>query len=124
VPTDHDNLLAISSTLQQLEQTASDAQQSLIANTYASLSKLINRCHPQDIGLNALLEQGYEQLNQFIESLLQNKPLSTSADFSARVDNYLIQKERHQNDIGLDEIDYAIPTDIDDDLLSAFAAEA
>jgi len=124
VPTDQDNLLAISSTLRQLEQTASDAQQTLIANTYASLNKLINQCHPQDIGLPALLEQGYEQLNQFIESLLQNKPLSTSADFSDRVDNYLAQKTRHQQDMGLDETDYAIPADMDDDLLSAFAAEA
>ncbi len=124
VPTDQENLQAISTTLGQLEQTASDAQQSLIAQTYASLNKLINQCHPQDPGLNALLEQGYEQLNQFIESLLQNKPLSTSTDFSARVNNYLTQKELQQHNIGLDETDYAIPSDIDDELLSAFAAEA
>jgi len=124
VPSDQENIEAITATLSKLEQTASDAQQRLIANTYASLSKLINHCHPQDIGLNALLEQGYEQLNQFIESLLQNKPLSTSSDFPTRVDNYLTQKALHQEGIDLDETDYAIPTDVDDDLLSAFAAEA
>ncbi|SFK26627.1 Hpt domain-containing protein [Methylophaga sulfidovorans] len=124
VPSDQENITAITATLSQLEQTASDAQQRLIANTYASLSKLINHCHPQDMGLNALLEQGYEQLNQFIESLLQNKPLSTSSDFPARVDSYLTQKAQHQNGIDIDETDYALPTDVDDDLLSAFAAEA
>ncbi|HEC74553.1 MAG TPA: response regulator [Methylophaga aminisulfidivorans] len=124
MPNDSANNLAISETLSKLEQTAADAQQRQIASTYASLNKLIRQCEPSHKGLNALLEQGYEQLNHFIESLLQNKPLSKPTDFANRVDHYLLNKHSSLANFDIDETEVSIPADMDDDLLSAFADEA
>ncbi|MCX4192655.1 Hpt domain-containing protein [Methylophaga sp. OBS1] len=126
-PDDQDNLRALDKTLYDLEQSAQQAEQQHIARVYAALSRLIKQQHPQADGLNNLLELGYEQLNQHIENLIQNKPDTSDFDFSARVDNYLAAQStpRHTlSEMDVDENDFVIPADVDPELLDAFSEEA
>jgi chemosensory pili system protein ChpA (sensor histidine kinase/response regulator) len=127
-PDDQENLHALQTTLNKLEQTATDAEQKVIADVYAGLKQLILNCQPRDTGLNNLLEQGYEQLNEHIESLLQNKPLSAEKDFPAQVAEFLISRDEQENNQRieqvLDETDFALPSDLDPELLEAFTEEA
>ncbi|MTI62796.1 Hpt domain-containing protein [Methylophaga sp.] len=126
-PDDKDNLQALGRTLYDLEQAAQQAEQQHIADVYAALSRLIQQQQPDAPGLNDLLELGYEQLNQHIENLLQNKPQSADFDFAARVDSYLTsQSEPHYvaPDMDVDESEFLIPEDVDPELLEAFSEEA
>lgn len=135
-PDDKDNLQALNTTLTKLQQTANQAEQTVIADLYAALNQLIQHCHPHTQGLNALLEQGYEQLNQHIESLLQNKPLSAEKDFSGQVEQFIQQyaADTHvvRNKVPVessvvmdsDEAEFVIPVDLDLELLEAFTEEA
>lgn len=127
---DQENLEALSATLAKLQDTAAQAEQSVIADIYAGLNQLIQHSHPQDKGLNVLLEKGYEQLNEHIESLLQNKPLSTENNFLDQVTQFLEQAADHKTiytptaPIDIDETDFALPSDLDPELLEAFTEEA
>jgi len=136
-PDDQENLQALSGTLGKLQDTAAQAEQSIIADIYAGLDQLIQHCQPQDDGLNALLEQGYEQLNEHIESLLQNKPLSAVKDFRNQVHQFIQQRVEAEattvddetntdlpTTIDIDETDFALPSDLDPELLEAFTEEA
>lgn len=127
-PGDNDNLQALTHTLYDLEQAASQAQQQQIARVYAALSRLIQQRLPDTPGLESLLEQGYEQLNQHIENLLQNKPLTAEFDFAERVDNYLASQPVTpvQQEVvpAIDETEFALPVDADPELLEAFSEEA
>lgn len=140
-PADDENLQALSSTLNKLEETAVQAEQSVIADLYKGLNQLTQNCQPQDQGLNTLLEQGYEQLNEHIECLLQNKPLSTEKDFTDLVNQFLQQRAEINTatqtadvapeisvqtpaSVDLDEEAFAIPPDLDPELLEAFTEEA
>lgn len=137
---DQQNLQALCLTLDKLHDAAVQAEQSIIADLYQGLKQLIQNCQPQEQGLNALLEQGYEQLSEHIESLLQNKPLSTD-NFADNVKHFLQQRAatetvEHSNaaatevsaqqaaSIDLDEEAFAIPPDLDPELLEAFTEEA
>lgn len=134
-PDDEDNLQALNTTLTKLQQTANQAEQTVIADLYAGLNQLIQHCRPHTQGLNALLEQGYEQLNQHIENLLQNKPLSAAKDFPGQVEQFIQQcADAHlvSNKVAVeltaaidsDEAEFVIPTDLDLELLEAFTEEA
>ncbi|WP_297809094.1 Hpt domain-containing protein [uncultured Methylophaga sp.] len=127
-PGDNDNLQALTHTLYDLEQAASQAQQQQIARVYAALSRLIQQRQPDTPGLESLLEQGYEQLNQHIENLLQNKPHTAEFDFADRVDNYLASQTappvQHEPVAAIDETEFALPADADPELLEAFSEEA
>jgi|GEM_PF-561657 len=120
---------ALGQTLYDLEQAAKQAEQQQIADIYAALSRLTQQRQPDSPGLDALLEQGYEQLNQHIESLLQNKPLHAEFDFAQRVDTYLASELRPSRDAAsvvadIDETEFTLPTDVDPELLDAFSEEA
>jgi chemosensory pili system protein ChpA (sensor histidine kinase/response regulator) len=126
-PDDDANLQALTHTLYDLEQAASQAQQQQIARVYAALSRLVQQRQPQTPGLESLLEQGYEQLNQHIENLLQNKPLKAEFDFAERVENYLASQAataQHEPLAAVDEAEFALPADTDPELLEAFSEEA
>ncbi|MEC9314846.1 MAG: Hpt domain-containing protein, partial [Pseudomonadota bacterium] len=126
-PDDKDNLQALERTLYDLEQAAQQAEQQHIADVYAALSRLIQQLQPHAPGLNELLELGYEQLNQHIENLLQNKPYTADFDFALRVDNYLASQSAPQPvapDMDVDEAEFVIPDDVDPELLEAFSEEA
>ena len=126
-PDDKDNLQALDRSLYDLEQAAHQAEQKHIADVYAALSRLIQQQQPDTPGLNDLLELGYEQLNQHIENLLQNKPPSADFDFAARVDSYLAIQSEPQSvapDMDVDESEFLIPDDVDPELLEAFSEEA
>ena len=136
-PNDQENLEALSATLTKLQDTATHAEQSVIADIYAGLNKLIQQSQPQDNGLNDLLEKGYEQLNEHIESLLQDKPLSAEQDFLEQVEQFLQQSVEIDSPaselitehsptalIDIDETDFELPSDLDPDLLEAFTEEA
>ncbi len=126
-PDDQDNLQALEQTLYDLEQAARQAEQQHIADVYAALSRLIQQLQPAAPGLNDLLELGYEQLNQHIENLLQNKAHSADFDFAARVDSYLASQSAPQQsipDMDVDETDFILPDDVDPELLEAFSEEA
>ena len=127
-PDDNNNLQALTHTLYDLEQAASQAQQQQIAHVYAALSRLIQQRQPDTPGLESLLEQGYEQLNQHIENLLQNKPLTAEFDFAERVDNYLASQPvapvQQEAVAAIDETEFALPADADPELLEAFSEEA
>lgn len=125
-PGDGDNLQALSQTLYDLEQAAKQAEQQQIADVYAALSQLIQQRQPDASGLDALLEQGYEQLNQHIENLLQNKPLKADFDFAERVATYLASQSDSSPavSIDIDETEFHLPADVDPELLDAFSEEA
>lgn len=127
-PDDQTNLLALGRTLYDLEQAAQQAEQQHIADIFAALARLIQQQHPDAPGLDALLELGYEQLNQHIENLLQNKPPTADFDFAARVDHYLASQSASRPapapDTDIDEDEFIIPDDIDPELLEAFSEEA
>jgi chemosensory pili system protein ChpA (sensor histidine kinase/response regulator) len=121
---------ALTQTLYDLEQAAQQAEQQPIAEIYASLGRLIQQCQPGNTGLDALLEQGYEQLNQYIENLLQNKVLQPAFNFAEHVDSYLSHaadvpaENQSAQTIDIDETDFALPADVDPELLDAFSEEA
>ncbi|WP_438970598.1 Hpt domain-containing protein [Methylophaga sp.] len=138
-PDDRENLQALNSTLGKLKETALQAEQSVIADLYDSLNQMIQHCQPHEAGLKTLLNQGYEQLNEHIESLLQNKALSAEKDFPGQVRQFLSQRndavdlmhddlsigESHiETMLDLDETEFAIPSDLDSELLEAFSEEA
>lgn len=127
-PDNQENRQALAKTLYDLEQAASQAQQQQIADVYAALSRLIQQRQPDTPGLDYLLEQGYEQLNQHIENLLQNKPLAAEFNFAERVDNYLASQPDvaapPETTIDIDETEFQLPADIDPELLDAFSEEA
>lgn len=128
-PTDPAALQALTHTLYDMEQAAQQAEQQQIADIYAALSRLIQQRQPESDGLDALLEQGYEQLNLHIESLLQNKVAQPSFNFAERVDSYLSEtadpaKRQAIRAIDIDETDFALPADVDPELLDAFSEEA
>ncbi len=126
-PDDEDNLQGLERTLYDLEQAAQQAEQQHIADVYAALSRLIQQLQPDAPGLNDLLELGYEQLNQHIENLLQNKPHTADFDFAARVDSYLASQSAPQHvapEVDVDEAEFVIPDDVDPELLEAFSEEA
>jgi chemosensory pili system protein ChpA (sensor histidine kinase/response regulator) len=120
---------ALGHTLYDLEQAAKQAEQKQIADIYAALARLVQQRQPDSPGLDALLEQGYEQLNQHIESLLQNKPLQAEFDFAQRVDTYLASELPSSREMpsavaDIDETEFVIPADVDPELLDAFSEEA
>jgi chemosensory pili system protein ChpA (sensor histidine kinase/response regulator) len=131
-PDDADNNQALAHTLYDLEQAAKQAEQQAIADIYAALARLIQQTSPHTAGLDALLEQGYEQLNQHVESLIQNKPPVADFDFADRVDRYLASQA--DNKVAESATDaepvesfgdvFPIPADADPDLLEAFSEEA
>lgn len=120
---------ALGQTLYDLEQAAKQAEQQQIADIYTALARLVQQRQPDSPGLDALLEQGYEQLNQHIESLLQNKPLQAEFDFAQRVDTYLASdfpasRAAPPTLADIDETEFVLAADIDPELLDAFSEEA
>jgi len=118
-PDDIDTRSAISETLISLKDNAQLADLSNIAEIYNLLNDLTQTTSVYDKSLFELLEHGYEELNNHIEALIQNKPSPDISQFEQQVASFLNQEA----DVEINPNAFTIPiTDLD--LLDAFTEEA
>lgn len=125
---DAENTSALIRTLSMLHEGALQAEQPAVAQIYTALSELVQHSNSNAPGLKQIFEQGYDELNQLIELLLQNKPIKTTPQFPQEVAAFLnadiSSDAQADNAEAIVENAFALPQDIDVELLEAFTEEA
>ncbi|MCC5795884.1 MAG: Hpt domain-containing protein [Methylophaga sp.] len=142
------------STLHNLSDSAISTGLPTLAALYQLLHQGIDQCHAEHPALGQLLDAGYEELNNQIESVIQNKPAPPIENLDALLEQCLttaIQTEVEAESASelmpievveaedadlvatpppeypsepAEPVRFEIPTDVDDELLSAFTEEA
>ncbi|WP_430009537.1 Hpt domain-containing protein [Methylophaga lonarensis] len=145
---------ALLSTLQNLSDSAISTGLPTLAALYQLLHQGIEQSHPDHPALAQLLDAGYEELNNQIESVIQNKPAPPIEKLDALLEQCLTTAieteveaesaselmpievaEAEDADLAAtpppeypsepaEPVRFEIPTDVDAELLSAFTEEA
>ncbi|NOQ94784.1 MAG: response regulator [Methylophaga sp.] len=113
---------AIHTTISALTENAQHANRPVLADLYQLLNQLIQQQDFKYKGLITLLDHGYEEINNQIENLIQNKPPANISKFKQQVEELL---QRIEEDKLIQEAPtewFSIPSD-DPELLEAFTEE-
>ena len=127
-PDNADTQQAIQQILATLTSNAQHASLTTIAELYQLLEKLTQQSDSKNTDVFTHLEHGYEELNNQIESLIQNKPAADINEFKQQVEDYLNQaviheSEQSQEDNSATTVEqFTLPTG-DTELLEAFTEE-
>jgi chemosensory pili system protein ChpA (sensor histidine kinase/response regulator) len=127
-PDNIDARQAIQQTLATLTSNAQHANLTTIAELYQLLEQLTQQSDSENTDFFTHLEHGYEELNNQIESLIQNKPASDIDGFKQQVEDYLnratIQEPEQTEDSSetASAEQFTLPTS-DAELLEAFTEE-
>ncbi|NQY27310.1 MAG: Hpt domain-containing protein [Piscirickettsiaceae bacterium] len=114
----------IEKTLSILSESAQDARLVSLVELYKLFTSLI-QYEKNETSFN-LLEHGLEEVNNQIESLIQNKPAPDLDDFKQHVENFLsqpIDNPELKVSVVTTTSNHFIVPDIDADLLEAFTEE-
>ncbi|AFJ02909.1 Signal transduction histidine kinase CheA [Methylophaga frappieri] len=117
--------------LRQLADHAESAGISPLAALYQLLDGLIQHPQANHSGMSALLDQGYELLNNQIEALIQHQPMIDLPSFRDEINQFLHSLETATSDLSATEPVTSITPQPENDydatdpeLLSAFTEEA
>ncbi|MDC9725300.1 MAG: response regulator, partial [Gammaproteobacteria bacterium] len=113
---------AVHLTLSTLAENAHHANRPVLADLYQLLDKLIEQQDFKYTGLMSLLEHGYEEINNQIENLIQNKPPATISNYQQQVEKLVTQIEEDKLIQNAPTEWFSIPMD-DPELLEAFTEE-
>ncbi len=113
---------ALHKTLSLLIENAQHAQRPVLAELYQLLAQLTQQHEIKDKELVSLLNRGYEEINNQIENLIQNKPPTDIVTFKQLVEKLLARLAEEQRIRERATEWFTVPTD-DPELLDAFTEE-